>query len=58
MNYADRQLDFFSLNNEALLAFHSSDELHEFMECMESMQLQMGMDKVDWLLTPNKFFFC
>ena len=56
LNYANRQLDVFAVNYEALLAFHSSDELREFIECMESLQLQLGQDKVEWILTANKFF--
>ena len=44
------------MNHEALLVFHSSDELREFKECMESLQLHVGNDKVDWVLTPNKLF--
>ena len=56
LNYADRQLDIFAVNNESLLAFHSSDELHEFIECMKSLQLQLGQDKVEWTLTANKLF--
>ena len=37
LNYADQQLDVLAVNHEALLAFHSSVELHEFIECMESL---------------------
>ena len=56
LNYADRQLDVFVVNYEALLAFHSLNELHEFIKCMESLQLQLGQDKGEWALTANKLF--
>ena len=56
LNYADRQLNIFSVNNDSLLAFHSSDELHDFMECIEALQLQLGVDNIEWFLTPNKIF--
>ena len=56
LNYADRQLDIFSVNNDSLLAFHSCDELHEFMKSIEALQLQLGVDNIEWFLTPNKVF--
>ena len=56
VNYVDRQLEVFAVNHDVLLAFHSSVELHEFIECMESLQPHLGKDKVEWALTANKIF--
>ena len=44
MNYADRQLEIFAVNNDYLYAFHSSGELHDFMERMDLARLQLGND--------------
>ena len=55
-NYANRQLEIFAVNSDSLLAFHSSGELHDFMEKMDLIRLQEGTDRVDWFLTSHKQF--
>ena len=55
-NYVDRQLEIVAVNSDSLLAFHSSEELHDFMEKMDLIRLQEGNDRVEWFLTSNKQF--
>ena len=56
MNYADRQLEIFAVNNDSLYAFHSFGELHDFIERMDSARLQLGNDRIEWFLTSNRLF--
>ena len=54
LNYSDKQLEIFSVNLDSLNAFHSSCELHDFIEKMDVVSLQSGNDIVDWKLTSNR----
>ena len=54
LNYSDRQLEIFAVNIDSLNTFHSSCELHDFIEKMDSVRLQLGNDIVEWKLTSNR----
>ena len=56
MNYNDRQLHIFTNSNDSLNSFHSSPELQEFIDIMDSISLSTGNDILEWTLTPNKEF--
>ena len=47
LNYSDRQLKIFAVNLDSLNTFHSSCELHDFIEKMDSVSLQLGHDIVE-----------
>ena len=56
LNYSDRQLEIFSVNLDSLNTFHSSCELHDFIEKMDVVSLHSGNDIVEWKLTSNRQF--
>ena len=56
LNYTERQLDIFSVSHDSLNAFHSSCELHDFIDKMDAINLLPGSDLVEWKLTPNRQF--
>ena len=56
-NYSERQLKIFSVSLDHLNFFHSSYELHDFIMTMGSVRLQLGSDKVEWVLTSNRKFY-
>ena len=56
LNYTNRQLEIFAVNIDSLNTFHSSSELYDFIDKMDSNRLQLGNDMIEWKLTSNRQF--
>ena len=56
LSYSKRQLDIFPISLESLNAFHSSSELHDFIDKMDSIRLTNGANSVEWILTSHRKF--
>ena len=56
LNYSERQLEIFLVSLESLNAFHSSSELHVFIDKMDFIRLTHGTNSVEWNLTSHRKF--
>ena len=56
LSYSERQLEIFPVSFNSLNAFHSSFELHDFIDKMDSICLSLGTDLVELNLTTHKQF--
>ena len=56
LSYNERQLEISPVGLESLNAFHSSSELHDFIDKMDSIRLTHGADLVEWNLTSHRKF--